>query len=177
MFVFDPTLEDLGKWWRQLVGESLGKNETRAGGVSETSILPTVSVGSTDLHSVGQLYLSGAPGIATTFVAVGQPEMIIPAHGIAERLVSGLGGASSAAITDAILEGTKRAYTEKKLPYLSIHLRDLSPEAMGAFMETQMIAVAIAGELLDINAFDQPNVEDYKRITRGLLSGGVDMIT
>ena len=42
--------------------------------------------------------------------------------------------------------------------------------AVGAFMETQMIAVALAGELIGINAFDQPNVEDYKRHTREILN-------
>ncbi|MFK5284205.1 hypothetical protein ACI3PL_31965, partial [Lacticaseibacillus paracasei] len=58
-FVFNPELESLGKWYRQLLGESIGKEVAGAGDTGRVGIVPTVSVGSTDLHSVGQLYLGG----------------------------------------------------------------------------------------------------------------------
>lgn len=171
LFVFEPLLEDLGKWWRQLVGESLGKNTLTTGEPSHASIIPMVSVGSTDLHSVGQLYLSGTPGIATTFLRVESgPDPVVP-YGIAGELVPGLNDLRYKTIMNAIMEGAMRAYTERNLPFLSLRIRDCSPKALGAFMQTQMIAVALAGEMLGVNAFDQPNVEDYKRITRELLSG------
>lgn len=172
MFVFEPLLEDLGKWWRQLVGESLGKNTLRIGESAQVSVLPIVSVGSTDLHSVGQLYLSDAPGIATTFLSVDGVGERVPEGGIASALVPGLGGVSYGAILQAIMQGTTRAYETHHLPYLALHMKEFSPAALGAFMQTQMIAVAIAGEMLDIDAFDQPNVEDYKRITREILGHG-----
>lgn len=171
LFVFEPLLEDLGKWWRQLVGESLGKSALRSGAPAHTSILPIVSVGSTDLHSVGQLYLSGHPNIATTFLSVGEPDVRVPDVGIAPALVPGVGGASYEKILGAIREGVMQAYRARNLPQLSMSLKDRSPEALGAFMQTQMIAVAVAGEILDINVFDQPNVEEYKRVTRTILAG------
>lgn len=171
LFVFEPLLEDLGKWWRQLVGESLGKNTFRTGESAQVSVLPVVSVGSTDLHSVGQLYLSGAPGITTTFLSAGEPEVAVPETGIASALVPGTGGVLFDQILKAIMEGTMRAYEDRGLPYLSIKMSGCSPTALGMFMQTQMIAVALAGEMLDVDAFDQPNVEDYKRITRDILRG------
>ena len=60
-FIFLPQLESLGKWYRQLLGESIGKDGK--------GITPTVSIGSTDLHSVGQLYLGGPKDKITTFIS------------------------------------------------------------------------------------------------------------
>ncbi len=67
-FVFNSELESLGKWYRQLMGESIGKEHDLDGNKIHAGITPTVSVGSTDLHSVGQLYLGGPKDKITTFI-------------------------------------------------------------------------------------------------------------
>lgn len=67
-FLFSVDLESMGKWYRQLMGESIGKTRTYDG--MHTGITPTVSIGSTDLHSVAQLYLGGPRDKFTTFVRV-----------------------------------------------------------------------------------------------------------
>lgn len=173
LFLFEPALESVGKWWRQLIGESLGKEKDMSGAEVHEGILPVVSIGSTDLHSVGQLYLGGPKNIFTTFVTVGGGDTPrVPAGDIAETLVPGLVGKDFSEIMSAIAGGTKRAYTEQGLPSVSIHMPVLSPQALGAFMQTQMIATMIMGRMLEVDPFDQPSVERYKEETRGILHGG-----
>lgn len=164
MFLFHRELESLGKWYRQLLGESIGKTEA-------VGILPTVSIGSTDLHSVGQLYLGGPKNIFTTFVSAGMREGIPISH---ERLfpeiVKMIGGKTTADISRAILEGTKIAYEKRGLPFTEIILDDLSLRSLGAFFQFKMMEVMYLGKILGVNAFDQPDVESYKNETKRILS-------
>lgn len=151
LFVFHPELESLGKWYRQVAGESLGKSE-------DEGMLPTISVGSNDLHSVVQLYLAGPKNRVTTFLR---------SNDSAEVVVSD--GTSLSRIMDAIAEGTKRAYTKEELPFMEIVLNDISEESLGAFMQFKMKEVLYVAALRGVNAFDQPAVESYKEETRKLL--------
>ncbi|MCH7529966.1 hypothetical protein IIB50_02500 [Patescibacteria group bacterium] len=150
MFVFHPELESLGKWYRQLAGESLGKKEE--------GMLPTVSVGSNDLHSVGQFYLAGPKNRVTTFVRSNDSaDVIVPENTSLTQIMS------------AIAEGTKRVYTKKELPFMEIVLDSVSEESLGAFMQFKMREVLYLASLRGINAFNQPSVELYKEETRKLL--------
>ncbi|MHB8651968.1 MAG: hypothetical protein ACYC8S_02430 [Minisyncoccota bacterium] len=173
LFVFEPSFESLGKWWRQLFAESLGKEYGRNGTSAMRGMLPVVSVGSTDLHSVGQWYLSGAPSVFTTFLSLGStPRVIVPDNPIG-HIASALLGKGLGDILNAIMDGTIRAYRAKNLPLLEVRLREQSAEAIGAWMEHQMLCAVIAGYLLNVDPFDQPNVEEYKRETKRILAGGV----
>lgn len=174
LFVFDPALESLGAWNRQLVGESIGKRENVHGAVVATGIVPTVSVGSTDLHSVGQLYLGGTPTILTMFVSVANPGTTysIPEAGERRRLpslVPDINGRSTADIQQAILAGTKDAYNEADRPFCAAALASSSAYEIGAFMQYKMIETMYVAHLLEVNAFDQPNVELYKTFTKEYL--------
>lgn len=169
LFFFNPELESLGKWVRQLVGESLGKERDLDGDRVNAGITPTVSIGSTDLHSVGQLYLGGPKDKLTTFVRFPQdPSVKTPKRGTFP-LVSGVHGIPVASATDAIQRGVKRAYEKKGLPYMDIELPDGSPKSLGSFLQFKMIEVMLLGQLMNVNAFDQPNVELYKQETRRIL--------
>ena len=163
-FVFDTALESLGKWYRQLMGESLGKDGK--------GITPTVSLGSTDLHSVGQLYLGGPHDKAATFLYVTHPkhEIKIPMMNEYDALVPHLQRKSLAAVMKAIFEGTQKAYVQSKIPYITYMLPKKSAFYIGQFLQTKMIEMVMLGHLLDVNPFDQSQVELYKTQTRKILA-------
>jgi glucose-6-phosphate isomerase len=169
-FFFNPKLESLGKWYRQLVGESLGKEDNRTGERVSTGITPIVSIGSNDLHSVAQLYLGGPNDKFTTFVNAfaGEPVMI-PDSPVLPGLVGGIAGKNFEYIANAIYRGVRSAYAKRKLPFVEIMLPEISPKTLGAYMQFKMVEIMYLARLLGVNAFDQPNVEEYKAKTRQIL--------
>ena len=164
LFVFDTALESLGKWYRQLMGESLGKDGK--------GITPIVSVGSTDLHSVGQLYLGGPSDKTTEFIYVQHENhpVNIPKMDEYDVLVPHLQGKSLAAIMKAIFEGTQNAYSQRKIPFITYEIPKKSAFYIGQFLQCKMIEMIYLGALLDVNPFDQPQVEFYKTQTRKILA-------
>ncbi|KKQ38910.1 MAG: putative glucose-6-phosphate isomerase [Candidatus Roizmanbacteria bacterium GW2011_GWA2_37_7] len=165
-FIFLPQLESLGKWYRQLMGESIGKNGK--------GITPTISIGSTDLHSVGQLYLGGPKDKITSFIYSQEVDQGIsvpnnPRFG----LVPEIEGKKIYEIINAIVSGTKIAYQKQKLPFVEIVLDGIREEEIGAFMQFKMIEMMYLAKLLKVNAFDQPHVELYKIETKKILEGRV----
>lgn len=172
-FFFAPQLESIGKWYRQLMGESIGKEQDREGNTVHCGITPTVSIGSTDLHSVGQLYLGGPLDKFTTFVWARNVEepMQLPAELAAPGLVEHLEGKSAQSVMSAILEGTKMAYAKKELPFMEIVMPEITPFALGEYLQFKMIEMMYLGRLFEVNPFDQPHVELYKKETRKILKG------
>lgn len=160
LFLFDASLESLGKWYRQLMGESIGKQGK--------GLTPTVSIGTTDLHSMAQLYLDGPRDKVTMFVTVKQsePDIIVPTDLPYQPLVDHLRGNSLNTIMDAIIVGVKRAYELQKLPFMTIELSERSAYTLGYVMQYKMIEMMLLGHLLQVNPFDQPAVELYKEQTR-----------
>jgi glucose-6-phosphate isomerase len=139
------------------MGESIGKT-------ADAGITPTVSIGSTDLHSVGQLYLGGPLDKFTSFIWARNCEdpMALPKKPLMPGLVQNLEGASAHSIMGAILEGVEMAYSKKELPFMEIVMPEISEFAIGEFMQYKMIEMMYLGKLMNVNAFDQPNVELYK---------------
>ncbi len=162
-FIFLPQLESLGKWYRQLMGESIGKEEK--------GITPTVSIGSTDLHSVGQLYLGGPKDKITTFIFETAPArtMKVPQESV-YGLVDGLENLAVADVMGAIIQGTMKAYIKQGLPFMSIGFSGLSEHTIAEYMQFKMIEMMYLGKLMGVNTFDQPHVELYKNETRNILS-------
>ncbi|MBI4145572.1 hypothetical protein HY493_05215 [Candidatus Woesearchaeota archaeon] len=160
-FVFSKDLEGYGRWYRQLLAESIGKG-------AEAGIIPTVSVGSTDLHSVGQLDLAGPDLTYYRFVTVKKTQHDLHVPDGYDALVP-LSGKSFSTIMDAILKGTQAAFKRHKRPFIEISLPDKSEETIGALLQTEMVSVMLLGHLLRVNPFDQPAVEEYKNVTRKLL--------
>ncbi|MEX0672085.1 MAG: hypothetical protein WD068_01905 [Candidatus Babeliales bacterium] len=172
LFMFDPAFELLGKWNRQLVAESLGKKFAIGGSVVEVGILPTVSIGSTDLHAIGQRYLGGAYTVFTTFVSVAQQSqsVTLPQWSEFDTLVNHIQGKSLEAIMDAIIVGTKFAYRQDERPFISIEFPQKSAYYIGQFMQYKMVETMYLAHLFDVNPFDQPNVEQYKLETKRILA-------
>src|SRR3989344_3498296 len=164
-FFFGPELESLGKWYRQLLAESIGKEGK--------GILPIVSIGSNDLHSVAQLYLGGPANIFTTFVRVedGTAGIKVPTTPMFSGLVPGIAAKDFSEIGNAIYGGVLAAYKKRALPFVEIIFPEISAKTLGAYVQFKMIETMYLAHLLAVNAFDQPNVEEYKAETRRMLEG------
>lgn len=170
-FIFHSELESLGKWYRQLLGESIGKEYDRDGKVVHIGITPTVSIGSVDLHSVGQLYLGGPEDKLTTFISAefGKRGPVVTPE-VFMGLGEGIAGKKPADVAEAILKGVKIAYEKKGLPFMEVLLADITPVSLGAFMQFKMMEMMYLGQLFNVNPFDQPNVELYKIETKNILN-------
>ena len=175
LFLFRPELESVGKWYRQLFAESIGKNTTLDGTPTTHRMVPTVSMGSTDLHSVEQMNLSDPSLLARMLVRVNVPHWehkFLSEERVFAPIVPGVAGRAPCQIMDAIYEGVKEAYRARGVRYAEIELPDTSLETIGALLQFEMCMVMHLAHLLSINAFDQPNVEEYKQATRRILGGG-----
>lgn len=162
-FIFEPDLEFVGRWYRQLTGESVGKNGE--------GITPTISIGTTDLHSVAQLYLGGPKDKFTTFISVKNhgADFKVPAGVGAQELVPDIAGKSFNKMLDAVLLGVKTTYRKQDLPFAEIELDDVSEESLGALLQMKLIEMTYLGKLMGVNPFDEPEVDLYKNEVRKLL--------
>jgi len=163
LFMFSSDFESLGKWYRQLLAESCGK--------TKKAITPTVSIGSTDLHSVAQLYLGGPDDKLTTFITtIFKNKLNLPDYPEFNSIVNNIQKKEINMIMRAISQGTKIAYKKNKRIFNEIRFDGKSEYNMGAFMQLKMIETILLAKLLNVNPFDQPAVEKYKSETRKLLS-------
>jgi glucose-6-phosphate isomerase len=171
LFVFSTSLISFGLWYRQLMGESIGKEFNRNNQRVEVGITPTVSVGSTDLHSVGQLYLGGPRDKFTTFITVEQQktDLKVPNMPEFEPFVAQIQGKKFSTIMDAILKGVQLAYANGQRPFNTVTLPVLDEATIGQLLQMYMVEMMYLGYLFDVNPFDQPNVESYKQETRRIL--------
>ncbi len=174
IFLFHSELESFGKWYRQLFAESLGKETTEEGSKTTPLLVPTISLGSTDLHSTEQMHLAHPLAAARILVRVSAPHWdhnpVVHDRAVA-TLVPGVLGREPRQIMDAIYEGVKKTYDTRGVRYAEIELPDISLESLGALLQFEMCVVMHLANLLRINAFDQPNVEEYKNAVREILGG------
>ncbi|MFT4312271.1 MAG: hypothetical protein ACMXYF_03505 [Candidatus Woesearchaeota archaeon] len=169
LFVFNSDFESIGKWFRQLIGESIGKEFSTSGRKIHCGIQPTVSVGSTDLHSLAQLYVGGPNTTYHMFLHAPSKKSVAVSEPAWNHLVSHLQNKKIQTIHSAILQGITKTLQTKKRPLSVYELHKKSEYEIGYFLQTKMIEVMYLGYLLDVNPFDQPNVEDYKNVTRKIL--------
>lgn len=174
VFLFCPELESAGKWTRQLIAESLGKEHDNEGNTVNAGITPLVSIGTTDLHSMLQLYLAGPRDKLTTFISqeTQYSEPMIPNADpiIFQNTIQTIKGKSFDGIMHAVLEGVKQSYRARNLPFMEIALEDTKEQSLGEFLQYKMAETMFLANLLDINAFDQPAVEAYKREAKKALA-------
>ncbi|TAL49009.1 hypothetical protein EPN83_01925 [Patescibacteria group bacterium] len=170
IFLFSPRLESLGKWYRQLSAESLGRELATGEGMSRLGFTPTVSIGTTDLHSMLQLNLAGPRERFTHFVF---PEKLegeaLPDSAALGNLDDVYAGKTSSQIMEAVYESVKESYHKSGLPFAQIILPNISPHSLGEFFVFKMIEVFFLGVLWGVDVFEQPNVEEYKERARKLL--------
>ncbi len=165
LFMFSVDLEALGKWYRQLMAESLGKEFDVNGARVFAGITPTVSLGSIDLHSVAQLYLGGPRDKFTTFVSVAES-----AHSITIPEDAPLWkGKAFSGIMHALAQGTQAAYLKTGRPFSTVVLPAKNEYSIGQFVQWKIMEMMYLGFLLQVDCFDQPNVELYKKEALQLL--------
>lgn len=170
-FFFVPALKTLGEWYRQLVAESLGKETSRSGVALGKTITPTVSVGTTDLHSVLQLSLSDPRGRFTDFVRAEEyGDRDHTTSKVFGKLIPNTSGKSAQDVVLAIYESVKQSYRSYSMPFTETILKDVSSYSLGEYMMNKMITVLLVGALWDVDVFNQPNVEAYKKQARKILN-------
>lgn len=165
-FLFSPKLESIGKWYRQLMAESLGKDGK--------GMTPIVSIGSTDLHSQAQLYFAGPDDKFTNLLySMSGDVNQVPQNPTLAGLVPDIQNKSLEQIMKAIVGGVKAAYEKLERPYVEIDLEGIGAYELGYYLQWRMIEIMYLAQLMNVNAFDQPEVELYKTETRRLLKGGM----
>ncbi len=171
-FFFSSDLAGLGLWGRQLQAESIGKGEHLDGSPARVGLTPTVSIGSTDLHSMAQLYLAGPSDKFFRLLAVRKAphDISLPRDGMLDSLVPSASGRTLSSILSAIYGAVGATWRAKSIPLVSVGLPDLSAESVGMLMQEEMMEAIFLAKLLEVNAFDQPAVELYKKELRKLLS-------
>lgn len=175
-FLFSSALASFGAWYRQLSAESLGKALDKHNNRINIGLLPIISIGSTDLHSVAQLYLAGPDNRFTTFIdtAHNETDLVLPNYQEYDSLVENIQNKPLSIIMNAILQGTKAAYLTDHRPFVSYTLPEKSAFYIGQFMQIKMIEIMYVGYLLQVNPFNQPEVEKYKKETREILKTQFD---
>lgn len=167
-FAFEPRLEKLGRWYRQLFAESLGKETDINGKPVKHAMVPTIST-PVELHSVGQLYMSGVPDVITDFVTF-DDEIVDMKIAKSNKMASSVSGFTVQEVSTALYGGVMAAYQERNLPYRATIFEESLAYSMGLFMAMRLREVMYTAHLLQVNAFDQPNVELYKIKTKEILS-------
>ena len=159
---YDPTFVQFGEWWKQLQGESEGKDGK--------GIFPATGNFSTDLHSFGQYIQDGRRNLFETLFRVTDPvtDVVIPEMGADDGL-GYLQGKKMSYVNRTASEGTLLAHVDGGVPNMIVELGKQNEFALGQAIYFFEVAVAISGYLNGINPFDQPGVEAYKRNMFGLL--------
>lgn len=171
MMPYCQALKDFADWYRQLLAESLGKRVSRKGAIVHAGLTPEKALGVTDQHSQIQLYTEGPFDKLITIVAVEEfsSRAPIPKVYADSPAVGYLCGKSLAELIAAERAGTEVALEEAHRPYEVLRLQRLDAHALGELIAFAELSIAYAGELFDVNAFDQPGVEAGKNAAYALM--------
>jgi glucose-6-phosphate isomerase len=155
----EPRMRNLVEWFKQLFGESDGKDGK---GLFPASIECTM-----DLHSMGQYMQEGARSMIETFLAVDNPRgdrsrIDVPETSDNTDELSYLEGAGIDLINDTAMLATRIAHSSGGVPCLELRLSDFEPKTLGSLFAMYEASCAIGGLMLGINPFNQPGVEAYK---------------
>jgi len=154
---YNPKLSFFAEWWKQLYGESEGKEQK--------GIFPASVNFTTDLHSMGQYIQDGKRNLFETVLSVAEPNhwLTLPANEDDLDGLNYLEGKSIEYINKNAELGTTIAHISGGVPNLKIEIPKLDEFHLGELIYFFEKACGISGYLLDVNPFDQPGVEDYKR--------------
>ncbi|GAA0464345.1 glucose-6-phosphate isomerase [Alkalibacillus silvisoli] len=153
---FEPKLNYVQEWWKQLYGESEGKEQK--------GIFPVSVTYTTDLHSLGQYIQDGKRDLLESFLIVeeaGEDLELFEAEQNADEL-NYLAGTSLHDFNLVAYEGTSKAHLSGGVPQIGIRLQKVDEYHIGYLLYFYMLACAYSSYLLDINPFNQPGVEEYK---------------
>lgn len=171
MMPYSNKLRDMADWYRQLWAESLGKRYDNDGNIVEVGQTPVKALGATDQHSQVQLYVEGPNDKVVTFLEVEKFENNTPLknHFTYIQEFNYFEGKTLGQLLNAEKQATELALTNNQRPNLTLKFGSVIPENIGAFFFLLEAATAFAGGLLNIDAFNQPGVEEGKIATYALM--------
>ncbi len=156
MVSYDPSFCMMSEWYKQLFGESEGKDNK--------GILPDSVVFSTDLHSMGQFIQEGSRIMFETVVDIKKPKQDIFLENDKENLdgLNFLTNQNMSVVNRRALEGTILAHTEGGVPNIILEMDEINEDNLGYMIYFFEKACAVSGYVLGVNPFNQPGVESYK---------------
>ncbi len=160
---YEPELQYFTEWWKQLYGESEGKDQK--------GIFPAGVSFSTDLHSMGQYIQDGRRILFETVLCVDNPKTDVVIEEDADNVdgLNFLAGKGMDFVNKKAFEGTLLAHTDGGVPNLIVRLKALDEYTFGQLVYFFEKACAISGYMLGVNPFNQPGVESYKKNMFALL--------
>ena len=160
---YEPSNQMINEWWKQLFGESEGKDQR--------GIYPSSVIFSTDLHSLGQYIQDGVRNIFETVLNVKSTGFTLEIPYDAENVdgLNFLAGMDLNRVNQTAMQGTLLAHVDGGVPNIVIDLEDKSEHSLGYLIYFFELACAISGYVLGVNPFDQPGVEAYKKNMFALL--------
>ncbi|TPR19155.1 glucose-6-phosphate isomerase [Apilactobacillus timberlakei] len=160
---YEPNLRFLAEWWKQLAGETEGKDNK--------GIYPSSANFSTDLHSLGQYIQQGMRNLMETVVRIDEPksDFKIPVTGNNNDGIQYLEGKSMNDVNNKAFQSVIIAHTNGGVPNMVVNLKNQSEYSLGELIYFFEFAIAVSGYLNGINPFNQPGVEDYKQNMFALL--------
>lgn len=160
---YEPSLQYFSEWWKQLFGESEGKDQK--------GIFPASVNFSADLHSMGQFIQDGMRNLFETVVWVERSPLDVTIQPDSDNLdgLNYLAGSGLNQVNYQAFQGTLLAHNDGGVPNLVVRIPELTPFYFGALLYFFEKACGVSGYLSGVNPFDQPGVEAYKRNMFALL--------
>ncbi len=161
---YDTDFRFFGEWFKQLFGESEGKDKK--------GLFPACAIYSSDLHSLGQFVQDGSPILFETLFCyrkIHQGSPVVPFDEENGDGLNFLSGMSMDEINRRASIGTMLAHTDGGTDTCVVSLHDKSAKSLGALIYFLFVSCAVSGYILDVNPFDQPGVEGYKKNMFALL--------
>ena len=160
---YEPKLSFVAEWWKQLYGESEGKDGK--------GIFPASVSNTTDLHSMGQMIQDGVRNVFETVIEVENAKKDITIKEDAKNLdgLNFLAGKTMSYVNKQAMEGTTMAHVEGGVPNIRIKIDKVNERKLAELFYFFEIAVGVSGYMLGVNPFNQPGVEAYKKAMFKLL--------
>jgi len=171
LFTYSDGFSYLGQWYRQLLSESIGKKEDKNGNLVYTGITPIAVRGTSDQHSILQLFLDGPFDKLLIMVAPEeyQADTKIKGNSINEPEIAYLKDKNYSELIKAEFSGTCAALKKNKRPFIKITIPRIREEEIGKLIYMFEYATILLGEMLNINPINQPAVELGKAFTYGIM--------
>ncbi len=160
---YEPAVHYVSEWWKQLYGESEGKDQR---GIFPASVDLT-----TDLHSMGQFIQDGSRNLFETVINIetSREEIIIGEEPVDLDGLNYLAGKTVDFVNKSAMNGTVLAHTDGQVPNMMVHVPEVNEFYLGELFYFFEFACGISGYLLGVNPFNQPGVESYKKNMFALL--------
>lgn len=154
---YEPKMHYMIEWWKQLYGESEGKDKK--------GIFPAGVEFTTDLHSLGQYIQDGRRCLFETVLNIEKPLVDITIKSDEDNLdgLNYLAGKDLDYVNKKAMEGTIEAHVNGDVPNIVLHLEKLDEETIGELIYFFELSCAVSGKILGVNPFNQPGVEEYKK--------------